>query len=61
MSDPDGDIVESLTLETRNGRRLHWHPECWVNPTSDVTREFHQKAGWMMTDAIQDLLGSSVE
>ena len=47
MSASDNDVVESLTIETRGRRVLHWHPGCWVNPTSDTTRDFHKKAGWM--------------
>ena len=44
---PDKDVVESLTLETVAGKVLHWHPACWLNPTSDVTHEFRQKAARM--------------
>ena len=47
MDAPDNDVVASLTIETRGGQVLHWHPGCWVNPTSDTTRDFHKKAGWM--------------
>lgn len=47
MISPDRDVVESLTLETVGGKILHWHPACWLIPTSDTTHEFRQKAARM--------------
>ena len=48
MFDPDAGGVESLTIDTLDDRTLHWHVQCFMNPTSDETRKFAEQVGALM-------------
>ena len=47
MANLDLETVESLSINVGDGRKFHWHPLCWLNPTKADTDEFHKIAGWM--------------